>query len=179
MEKESLGLIETWGYVPAIEGADAGCKAANVTLLGYEVTLVGLVTVKFIGDVAAVKAAVTAGAAAAGKVGKVISVHVIPRPDRQLRITPGGPPTPGKQPEPPPPTPIDEEGAEPTPDKSTSPSLKEEESWDVPALPEEEQPEPPPVPSAPPEGPEDELPPEPPPAPVKEKARGWKIRKKP
>src|SRR5208283_4714672 len=128
MEKGSLGLIETWGYVPAIEAADAGSKAANVTLLGYEVVKAGLITVKFVGDVAAVRAAVTAGSAAAGKVGKVVSVHVIPRPDRQLRITPGGPPTPGgKQPEPPPPPPIGEEGAEPTPDKSTLPSLKEEE----------------------------------------------------
>ncbi len=101
MEKGSLGLIETWGYVPAIEAADAGSKAANVTLLGYEEVRAGLVTVKFVGDVAAVRAAVTAGAAAAGKVGKVVSVHVIPRPDRQLRIAPAGPPTPGeKQPEP-------------------------------------------------------------------------------
>jgi hypothetical protein len=165
MEKGSLGLIETWGYVPAIEAADAGSKAANVTLLGYEVVKAGLITVKFVGDVAAVRAAVTAGSAAAGKVGKVVSVHVIPRPDRQLRITPGGPPTPGeKQPEPPPPSPPCEEGAETTPR--------------VPAPLEEEQPEPPPVPSAPAKGPEDELPPEPPTTPVKEKARGGKIKKR-
>jgi hypothetical protein len=169
MEKGSLGLIETWGYVPAIEAADAGSKAANVTLLGYEEVRAGLVTVKFVGDVAAVRAAVTAGAAAAGKVGKVVSVHVIPRPDRQLRIAPGSPPTPGeKQPEPPPPSPPGEEGAEPAPA--------------VPAPLEGEQPEPPPIPSAPAEGPEpeDELPPEPAITPVKkkEKARGGKIKKK-
>ena len=150
MEKGSLGLIETWGYVPAIEAADAGSKAANVTLLGYEEVRAGLVTVKFVGDVAAVRAAVTAGSAVARKVGKVVSVHVIPRPDRKLRITPGGPPTPGeKRPDPPPPSPPGEEGAEPTP-----------------------------IPSEPAEGPEDELPPGPPTTPVKGKARGGKIKKK-
>ena len=88
MKKRSLGMIETWGYVPAVEAADAGTKAANVTFLGYEITKVALVTVKFIGDVAAVKTAVTAGAAAAKKVGKVVAVHVIPRPDPQLPIEP-------------------------------------------------------------------------------------------
>ena len=165
MEKGSLGLIETWGYVPAIEAADAGSKAADVTLLGYEVVKAGLVTVKFVGDVAAVRAAVTAGSAAAGKIGKVMSVHVIPRPDRQLRITPGGPPTPGdKQPEPSPPSPPGEEGAEPTPG--------------VPAPLEGEQPEPPPVTSAPAKGPEDESQHEPPTTPVKERARRGKIKKK-
>ena len=89
MKNKSLGLIETWGYVPAIEAADAGTKAAVVTLLGYEITKTALVTVKFIGDVAAVKAAVSAGTAAAKKVGKVVSVHVIPRPDPQLYMLPG------------------------------------------------------------------------------------------
>jgi microcompartment protein CcmL/EutN len=90
MKNTSLGLIETWGLVPAIVAADAASKAAMVSLLGYEVTKAGLVTIKVVGDVAAVKAAVAAGAAAAEKVGRVISVHVIPRPDRQLRIsTPG------------------------------------------------------------------------------------------
>ncbi|MBW1724312.1 MAG: BMC domain-containing protein [Deltaproteobacteria bacterium] len=86
MKKQSLGLIETWGFIPAIEAADAGAKAADVILIGYEITKVALVTVKFMGDVAAVKAAVSAGAAAAGKVGKVVAVHVIPRPDRQVHI---------------------------------------------------------------------------------------------
>jgi len=88
MKKRSLGLIETWGYIPAVEAADAGAKAADVTFLGYEITKVALVTVKFTGDVAAVRAAVTAGAQAARKVGKVVAVHVIPRPDTQLRIEP-------------------------------------------------------------------------------------------
>ncbi len=65
MEKESLGMIETLGFVPAIEAADAGSKAANVTFRGYERARAGLITVVFVGDVAAVRAAVTAGSAAA------------------------------------------------------------------------------------------------------------------
>ncbi len=88
MEKRSLGLIETWGFVPAIEAADAGTKAANVRLLGYEVVPVGRVMVAFSGDVAAVKAAVRSGSAAAERVGQVLAVHVIPRPDGQLRVDP-------------------------------------------------------------------------------------------
>jgi ethanolamine utilization protein EutM len=90
MEKRSLGMIETRGIVPAIEAADAGTKAANVTLLGYERAGGGRITVKFKGDVAAVTASVAAGVAAAEKVGKVIAKHVIPRPDRQLHIVPDG-----------------------------------------------------------------------------------------
>jgi ethanolamine utilization protein EutM len=90
MKKLSLGLIETWGWVPAIVAADAACKAAAVSLLGYELARAGLITVKVVGDVAAVQAAVAAGAAAAKKVGRVISVHVIPRPDRQLSKIQGG-----------------------------------------------------------------------------------------
>lgn len=77
---EALGLIETQGLVAAIEAADAMVKAANVTLIGYEKIGHGLVTVMVRGDVGAVKAATDAGAAAAGRVGKVVSVHVIPRP---------------------------------------------------------------------------------------------------
>jgi microcompartment protein CcmL/EutN len=96
MKKKSLGLIETWGFIPAIEAADAGTKAADVILIGYEITKVALVTVKFRGDVAAVKAAVSAGAAAARKVGKVVAVHVIPRPDPQVTIEPSGRPPPSE-----------------------------------------------------------------------------------
>jgi len=91
MKGQSLGLIETWGFVPAVVAADAASKAAMVSLLGFEPARGGLVTVKLSGDVGAVKAAVAAGAAAAEKVGKVISVHVIPRPDRQLRLDAPGP----------------------------------------------------------------------------------------
>lgn len=96
MKNNSLGFIETWGFVPAIVAADAASKAALVSLLGYELARAGLVTIKVVGDVAAVTAAVSAGAAAAEKIGHVISVHVIPRPDRQLRISQPGPKGPEK-----------------------------------------------------------------------------------
>ncbi len=77
---EALGMIETKGLVGAIEAADAMVKAANVILVGYEKIGYGLVTVMVRGDVGAIKAATDAGAAAAQKVGEVVSVHVIPRP---------------------------------------------------------------------------------------------------
>ncbi len=77
---EALGMVETKGLVGAIEAADAMVKAANVLLVGYEKIGSGLVTVMVRGDVGAVKAATDAGAAAAQKVGEVVSVHVIPRP---------------------------------------------------------------------------------------------------
>jgi microcompartment protein CcmL/EutN len=83
---EALGLIETRGLVGAIEAADAGLKAAQVRLLGTERADAGLVTVKFLGETAAVKAAVDAGAAAAERVGQLISVHVIPRPHEELAV---------------------------------------------------------------------------------------------
>ncbi len=81
---EALGLVETRGLVGAIEAADAMVKAANVHLAGKELTGGGLVTVKILGDVAAVKSAVDAGAASAKRVGEVISIHVIPKPDDEL-----------------------------------------------------------------------------------------------
>lgn len=85
-EKYALGLIETVGMVAAVEAADAAVKAANVTLAGYELTRGGgLVTVKLEGDVGAVKAAVSAGVAAAERVNKVFSSHVIPRPHDEVR----------------------------------------------------------------------------------------------
>lgn len=77
---EALGLIETKGLVGAIEAADAMTKSANVVLIGYEKIGSGLVTVMVRGDVGAVKASVDAGAAAAEKVGHLVSKHVIPRP---------------------------------------------------------------------------------------------------
>ena len=80
MTNEALGMIETKGLVAAIEAADAMVKSANVSLMGYEKIGSGLVSVMVRGDVGAVKAAVDAGAAAADKVGQVVSVHVIPRP---------------------------------------------------------------------------------------------------
>lgn len=80
----ALGLVETKGLVGAIEAADAMVKAANVTLVGKEHIGGGLVTVMVRGDVGAVKAATDAGAAAADRVGELISVHVIPRPHMEV-----------------------------------------------------------------------------------------------
>lgn len=80
----ALGLIETKGLIGAIEAADAMVKAANVKLVSKEKITAALVTVKIIGEVAAVKSAVDAGAAAAQRVGQLISAHVIPRPDNQI-----------------------------------------------------------------------------------------------
>lgn len=79
MEVTALGMIETIGLVSAIVAADAGLKAAEVRLLGTDYVRGGLVMVRFEGDVAAVQAAVDAGAEAAGRVGKVFTAHVIPR----------------------------------------------------------------------------------------------------
>ena len=80
MTQDALGMIETEGLIAMIEAADAMAKAANVTIIGSERIGAGLVTVMVRGDVGAVKAATDAGAAAAAKIGKVVSVHVIPRP---------------------------------------------------------------------------------------------------
>src|SRR5438034_8125496 len=81
---EALGMIETKGLVPLIEASDAMLKSANVTLIGWQKIGSGLVTALVVGDVAAVKAAVDAGAAAAGRVGEVVGVQVIPRPHEDL-----------------------------------------------------------------------------------------------
>lgn len=81
---EALGMIETRGLVALIEAADAAVKAAKVTLVGWEKIGSGYVTALFRGDVAAVRAATDAGAAAARRVGELISVHVIPRPHPSL-----------------------------------------------------------------------------------------------
>ena len=84
MPLEALGLIETKGLVGAIEAADAMVKAANDKLIGKEKVGGGYVTVMVRGDVGAVKAATDAGAAAAERVGELVSVHVIPRPHAEL-----------------------------------------------------------------------------------------------
>ncbi len=84
MDKQALGMVETKGLVGAIEAADAMVKAANVTLMGKEMIGSGLVTVMVRGDVGAVKASVDAGAAAAKRVGELVSVHVIPRPHQDV-----------------------------------------------------------------------------------------------
>ena len=80
MSQNALGMIETRGFVGAIEAADAMVKAANVELIGKQQVGSGLVTVVVRGDVGAVKAATDAGAAAAERVGELVSIHVIPRP---------------------------------------------------------------------------------------------------
>ncbi len=84
MTREALGMIETKGLTALIEAADAMVKAANVQLVAYEKIGGGYVTALVRGDVAAVKAATDAGAAAANKVGELVAVHVIPRPHAGL-----------------------------------------------------------------------------------------------
>ena len=81
---EALGMIETKGLVPAIEAADAMVTTANVVLTGKEFVGAGLVMVTVRGDVGAVKAATDAGAAAARRVGELVSVHVIPNPHEEV-----------------------------------------------------------------------------------------------
>ena len=94
MSNEALGLIETRGLIGSVEAADAMVKAANVTLIAKEYIGAGYVTVMVRGDVGAVKAATDAGAAAARRVGELLSVHVIPRPHAEVeRILPKGTPT--------------------------------------------------------------------------------------
>ncbi len=90
VQKQALGMIETRGLVGSIEAADAMVKAAKVSLFGKEKATGGLVTMYVAGEVGAVKAATDAGAAAARRVGELVSVHVIPRPHDQVvaRILP-------------------------------------------------------------------------------------------
>lgn len=83
---QALGMVETKGLVGSIEAADAMVKAANVSLIGKVHVGGGLVTVMVRGDVGAVKAATDAGAAAASKVGELVSVHVIPRPHSEVEF---------------------------------------------------------------------------------------------
>ena len=83
---QALGMVETKGLVASIEAADAMVKAANVTLIGKVHVGGGLVKVMVRGDVGAVKAATDAGAAAAGNIGELVSVHVIPRPHGEVEL---------------------------------------------------------------------------------------------
>jgi ethanolamine utilization protein EutM len=83
-EERALGLIETRGLVAAVEAADAMVKAAKVKLLARELTTGGLVTIRVIGEVGAVRSAVDAGARAAQKVGELLSTHIIPRPHLEV-----------------------------------------------------------------------------------------------
>jgi ethanolamine utilization protein EutM len=84
MASEALGLLECKGLVALMEGTDAMMKAANVEMIGWDKAGSGMVTAFVKGDVAAVKAAIDAGAEAAGRIGQVISVHVIARPHDEL-----------------------------------------------------------------------------------------------
>lgn len=84
MASQAIGMVETKGLVSLIEASDAMLKAANVQMIGWDKVGSGMVTAFITGDVAAVKAAVDAGAAAAGKLGQVIGVHIIARPHDEL-----------------------------------------------------------------------------------------------
>ncbi|MCA1563266.1 MAG: BMC domain-containing protein [Acidobacteria bacterium] len=88
---DALGMVETKGLIGSIEAADAMVKAANVVLIGKEYIGAGYVTVMVRGDVGAVKAATDAGAAAARRVGELVSVHVIPKPHTEVeKVLPKG-----------------------------------------------------------------------------------------
>jgi ethanolamine utilization protein EutM len=83
---EALGMIETKGFIALVEATDAMLKAANVQFVGWDKVGSGLVSAFVTGDVAAVKAATDAGATAAGRIGEVVSVQVIPRPHEDIGI---------------------------------------------------------------------------------------------
>ena len=119
MSQRSLGLIETFGLLPAVEAADAAVKSANVDLVGYEFAKgSGMTVVKVEGDVGAVKAAIAAAYVAASKVGRVAATRVIPRPAAGLEgLTRNGDTKGYTPPEPPAPTTPDESGPEPDPDR--------------------------------------------------------------
>ena len=129
---KALGMIETRGLVASIEAADAMVRAANVTLTCKEHVGGGLVTVMVRGDVGAVKAAVDAGAAAAERVGELVSVHVIPRPHEELEgilttpapVTPT--PKPPREPEEAPPAPVSPPPV-PQPEPQPDPEVPAEE----------------------------------------------------
>ena len=95
MSREAVGMIETRGFVGAVEAADAMCKAARVRLIRYEVTRDALVTVVVRGPLAEVEAAVAAGAHSAARVGEFLTQHVIPAPEPQLEHVPLDPEAPG------------------------------------------------------------------------------------
>lgn len=127
---KALGMIETRGLVASVEAADAMVKAANVSLRCKVQVGGGLVTVMVQGDVGAVKAAVDAGAAAAERVGELISVHVIPRPHEEVdwMLDPpfGERAQPPEPPEPEPPAPEPEPEIEPEPDGASPADLTDD-----------------------------------------------------
>ncbi len=133
----ALGMIETRGLVASIEAADAMVKAASVTLISKTHVGGGLVTVMVEGDVGAVKAATDAGAAAAERVGELISVHVIPRPAADVAHILDRRPEPKPEPEPEPPAPepeLEPEVPEPEPEEAAhTEEMKEEQPEEAPA----------------------------------------------
>lgn len=133
----ALGMIETRGLVASIEAADAMVKAASVTLISKTHVGGGLVTVMVEGDVGAVKAATDAGAAAAERVGELISVHVIPRPAADVAHILDRRPEPKPEPEPEPPAPEPEpepEVPDPEPEEAAhTEEMKEEQPEEAPA----------------------------------------------
>ena len=133
----ALGMIETRGLVASIEAADAMVKAASVTLISKTHVGGGLVTVMVEGDVGAVKAATDAGAAAAERVGELVSVHVIPRPAADVAHILDRRPEPKPEPEPEPPAPEPEpepEVPEPEPEEAAhTEEMKEEQPEEAPA----------------------------------------------
>ena len=135
---QALGMIETRGLIGSIEAADAMVKAANVTLIGKEHIGGALVTVMVRGDVGAVKAATDAGAAAAQRVGELISVHVIPRPHMEVESIlphcPEGPDGDDDGPQEPEPEGAEEAVTEPQePEKRTEPEQAPVEETEAPA----------------------------------------------
>lgn len=138
---KALGMIEVYGYLTAVEALDSALKAANVTRLDVVKVRGGLVTVLVEGDVGAVKAAMDASAAAAERIGTVVSVHVIPRPasdvERMLKGPGGGPKTEPEEPEEPEP-----KGPEPEERKDEEPEAEPPEADLEPETPEPEAPEP-------------------------------------
>lgn len=138
---KALGMIEVYGYLAAVEALDSALKAANVSLVNVEKVKGGLVAVLVEGDVGAVKAAMDASAAAAERLGTVVSVHVIPRPAEDVARMLGrqeGTPGPDKDPDPPskPPAPEPEPEAEPDPESGTPEepeSVEEPEAVEEPA----------------------------------------------
>lgn len=135
---KALGMIEVYGYLAAVEALDSALKAANVSLVNVEKVKGGLVAVLVEGDVGAVKAAMDASAAAAERLGTVVSVHVIPRPAEDVARMLGrqeGTPGPDKDPDPQPPKPPAPE-PEPDPESGTPEepeSVEEPEAVEEPA----------------------------------------------
>ena len=169
MSQRSLGLIETYGLLPAVEAADAAVKSANVDLVGYEFAKgSGMTVVKVEGDVGAVKAAISAAYVAASKVGKVAATRVIPRPSAGLEgLTRNGDTKGYTPPEPPAPASPDDSGPEPDPDGGETPEQEAPASEPAevttqdptPAEPVVEEVQPEPVPEEP--APEEEVQPTP------------------